>query len=122
MFEQGAKNPLAAEFFHDIDALNPPEIPVAPIAPFVSDQQLAGSHPVTFGNEVNALGRILQQRHHARCHARRLEPQLLGFQRQTHIAIGDERGVGDFCLADLRFDGAMLTRLIWESILSLCCG
>jgi hypothetical protein len=34
---QSSKNALATKFFFDVNALNPPEIPIPPIAPFVGD-------------------------------------------------------------------------------------
>jgi hypothetical protein len=37
VIEKGPKNPLAAKCLDDVDALNPPEISVSPIAPFVGD-------------------------------------------------------------------------------------
>ena len=104
VLEQRAKNPLAAKWFQHIDALNPPEISIAPVAPLARDQKLAGELAVSFCHEINSLARIVQQRLNPRRHRGRGKPALLGLPRQPPVAVHDERRVGRAGLADLRFD------------------
>jgi hypothetical protein len=38
VIEQGSKDALAAKCLNDVDTLNPPEISISPITPFVGDE------------------------------------------------------------------------------------
>src|SRR5690349_21688787 len=63
VFVEGAEDAAAAEVGTHVDALNPPEGAVAPVAPFVGDHQLADDGAwfggiCGSGHEVTALGRV----------------------------------------------------------------
>jgi len=69
--------------------LDPPEETVAPIAPFRSDEQLAGNLPADLGHPVGSPGGVGQDALHA-------PPQLLGFEetgfrflREQPVEVGD---------------------------------
>lgn len=94
----------AAEFFRDINALYPPEIAVAPIAPFISDEELSGDDPfvvpLDFSEIINAFSSVVEEGGDAFAGAVRVESALLGFPGHAQIEIGDGGGVGDSCCAD----------------------
>src|SRR3989442_1425569 len=100
VIEQRPENAAAAKFLRDIDALNPPKVAVAPVAPFVSDEQLPGYYRgavlFSFGQKVSSLRRITQQSRDSRLHSRRIQSALLGFPRHAQIEIGDERSIRQF--------------------------
>jgi hypothetical protein len=81
VLEKSAKDPRATELRSHIDALQPPEIPISPIAPFVSDHKLADHFARGFGDKVEAFGRVLEQGGNAGLDAARLQAQILGLDR-----------------------------------------
>src|SRR6516162_3217928 len=52
VIEQGPKHPLAASSGNYVNALNPPEPTVAPVAPLVRDPELADYLVLALGEEV----------------------------------------------------------------------
>lgn len=106
MLKQGAKNSPAAKCLDDINALNPPKGSVAPVAPFVSHEDLSNGLAGDLGKEIKTLARILQQGRDSGGHDFRVQLALLGFKRHPHIAVRDEWGVGDVGRADLLMHGA----------------
>ena len=98
VIEKGAKDALAAKAFGDVDALNPPEVAIAPIAPFVSDEQLADDDAFAvclgFGNKVGAFCGIAQKRENAVADGIDFELALFGFQGHARVEIGDDGSVG----------------------------
>src|SRR5438874_2628987 len=57
-----AKDAMAPRCGSDVDALNPPEGAVAPVAPLERDAKLADHTPIGLGDEIAALGMIAQHR------------------------------------------------------------
>jgi hypothetical protein len=106
MTEQGAEHAAAATGFDHEHTLNPPEISVAPIAPLVSDEELTGERAVGFGDEINSFRGIAQQSVDAGGDAFGLKLPMLGFERETEIAIRDEGGVGGFGWSDEDVDAS----------------
>ena len=92
--KQRPKNPVAAKFLLHINTLNPPEISVAPIAPFTSDEQLAGDLAIEFRKKISPFHGIIQQRRDACAHARRFEFPTFSFLRDSCVKIRDNGGVG----------------------------
>ena len=104
VLEQRAKNSLPAKIFFHVNALNPPEISIPPIAPFTSDEQLAGDLAVEFGKEISSFCRIIQQCRDACAHARRFESSAFSFLRDASVEIRDDGGVGWPGLSDFDLD------------------
>src|SRR5207247_5533671 len=98
VIEERPENSITPKFLGHINALNPPEIPIPPIAPFISDEQLAGYHQrsVSFGlgHKVNALSRVAQQCSHSGSDTLRLQSALFGFPGHAR---SEERRVGIEC-------------------------
>ncbi len=118
MLKERPKNSAAAKLLHDIDALNPPEISIAPVAPFVGEQQLADGFAAAFRDEINSFRGVTEQGAHAERHPRRVECQQLGFPGKAYVAVRDELRVGKRGWSDDYFDGAMLMSGPIESMLS----
>src|SRR6266404_7529841 len=97
MVEQRSENTTGAKFLRDIDALNPPKIAVAPIAPFISDEQLPGHDSFAllfgFGQEVGPFGRMTQQSGDSSLHSRIVQPALLGFPSHAQVEVSDKGGI-----------------------------
>ena len=104
--EHRAEHAAAAAGFDHEDALDPPEISVAPIAPFVGDEQLAGARAIGFGDEINSLRGVAQQGVDAGGDAFGMQPPMLGLEREAQIAVREERGVGGGGMSDDDFDGS----------------
>ncbi len=58
MNKQRLENAATAEIRPHINALQPPDVAVAPIAPFVRDEELADDFVVAHGDKVSSLGFI----------------------------------------------------------------
>src|SRR6267378_1421986 len=114
MIEQNSKYTLAAKSFFDVNALDPPESSIPPIAPFVGDQQLADNSDCSvclgLGDEVSAFGGIAQERVNAVVDALDIEATLFGFQRHAGVEIGNDGCISQFSFANFRFDGEMVER------------
>lgn len=52
MLEERAENTLASKIYSDVDTLQPPEIAVTPVTPFVGDHHLANHFSLGFGDVV----------------------------------------------------------------------
>ena len=108
MIKERLENSGGAKLFSHINTLNPPEISISPIAPFVSDQKLSGDHwsagAFYLGDEVRALGRIVQQRSDALADALRIKPSLLGFPGHAQVKLRDDLGIRQLSFAYFRFD------------------
>lgn len=91
--KQSAEDALAAAFAFDIDTLEPPDVSVSPIAPFVGDHHLAGDGAIHLGHKVPPFGGVAQERDYPRANACRVKAQLFRFQRQPAIELGDGVGV-----------------------------
>ena len=62
---QSLKHAVPAMFAGDVHALNPPEIRVAPVAPFAGHHCLPDHVPLDLGHEVSPPARILERVSHA---------------------------------------------------------
>ena len=69
--------------------MDPPKVAVAPIAPFVSDQELADDIFADLGDEISPFGRIADERFDAGTDASGIQFDLLGFVREARVEIGD---------------------------------
>ena len=126
VIEQCPKNALTTKCLDNVDTLNPPEIAIPPVTPFVGDEELAGDRGCSvclgFGDEVSAFRGIAEKGMNALTDALDIEAALFGFQSHARVEIGDDGGVGEFCFANLRFDGCMVGALERQSILLFCIG
>ena len=102
--ERGENATCAIRLAH-IHALNPPKISIAPIAPFISEQQLAGERPIHLGDKVDTLGGIVEQRLDAFENELQVERAMFGFQRQPRVELGDGWRVSERGLSDVDLDG-----------------
>jgi hypothetical protein len=91
--EQGAKNPTLPEFRFHIYTLKPPQVPVAPVAPLVSDHHLTGDGPVDFRNVVKTHCRVLENSANTLGNAVRLQVQVLGFASQAQVEVRNYVGI-----------------------------
>jgi len=89
MAEQFPEDPLSAKLRFDVHALDPPKIAVPPIAPFVSDHQLAGDCSLRFRDVINTFRWVGQERFHACFDAVGIQSQSLRFQGQAQIIFRD---------------------------------
>src|SRR6516164_3453513 len=109
MTEQRAEDALTPKFLNDIDALNPPEIAVPPITPFISDEQLPDNpaFPMAqfFSDEINSSGPVLEQLAHAGLDTLWLEFPLLSFPRHPRVKVCNHGRIGEF-----RFSNSHLIR------------
>jgi len=105
MLKQGRENSPRAKRLAHIHALNPPKISIAPIAPFVSEQQLADRRPIHLGHIIGSLGGIVDQRLDAFENELQVKRALFGFQRQLRVELGDGWRVSESGLSDVDFDG-----------------
>src|SRR6516162_4490092 len=60
VLEELAKDAVPARRRCDVDALDPPKVAVAPVAPFAGDSELADALPLEFRDEVASLERIAE--------------------------------------------------------------
>jgi hypothetical protein len=67
---------------------------------------LAGEGAVGFRHKINSFRGIAEQGVDAGGDAFGIELPLLGFERETEIAVRYERGVGSFGLSDDDFDAS----------------
>ena len=109
MAEERLENAAPAKLLLHIDALQPPKIPVAPVAPLIRDEDLAKDRALVFGHKIDAPGGIAQNRLHPRSHDRRIQPEILGLQRQRDVERGDHVAVSKPGLADDKFDARSVT-------------
>jgi hypothetical protein len=105
MLKQGRENSACAKRLAHINTLNPPKISIAPIAPFVSEQQLADRRPIHLGHIIGSLGGIVDQRLDAFENELQVKRALFGFQRQLRVELGDGWRVSESGLSDVDFDG-----------------
>src|SRR5690606_7926536 len=91
---QAGKNPLAPAVVAYEDALYPPEHPVAPVAPFISDHELPDDLAVYLGHPVPTPARILEHRPDARVDQLRRKRASFGLHRHLHIELDDRSRVG----------------------------
>ena len=106
MLKERPEDARAAMGFGNVDALNPPNVSVAPVAPLVGDQELPGEGAVDFGNVIDAPGGMIQQRRNTGQDAGRLKLEGLGFHGQAPVEIGDDLRVRGDGFSDLRFHRA----------------
>jgi len=93
MLKQGAEDTFAAKILQHIDTLKPPEIAIAPVAPFISDHDLANDFPIHFGDIVQAFGWISQDGRYTFGDTVRIEVQLLRFFSQSQVKFSDDRSI-----------------------------
>src|SRR5437773_8206192 len=109
VIEQRAKNSSAPELLGDIDALDPPEIPIPPIAPLVGDQQLSrhgdGSVLLALGQKVGAFSRMAQQRGDSLPHTFRVQAPVLRFPGHPRVEPGHDSGIRQFSFSNFDLDG-----------------
>jgi hypothetical protein len=105
------ENALRAELLWHKDTLQPPKIPIPPVAPLISNERLSHDRSLPFRQKINSFGRIAQNRLHPPPHHRRIEPQILRLQRQRGIKPGDHIPVNNLGLAYEKFDARILTAL-----------
>jgi hypothetical protein len=94
MAKQRAKDALAARRRHDVDALDPPEPAVAPVAVLEGDAELADNLAVALGEEIPPLAGVLQYGTHATLEERTVQLFPLAFMRQQAVELCDDCGVG----------------------------
>ena len=80
----------SAMFGMDIDALNPPEESVSPIAPLESEGDLADDLAREFGEVVSALRGICQQRGDSGPEQGEVEPFAFALEGEAGVVIDDE--------------------------------
>lgn len=101
---QRPKHPALPKFLRHIYTLNPPEIPISPIAPFQRNQDLADDLALFLGDKIHALFRIPQQCRDSPAHARQVQTAMLGLPRQPRIVLGNNLSVGNSRLPDFHFE------------------
>src|SRR5712691_439698 len=100
VLDQLAEDPLASKVGMHIDTLQPPNLAVAPVAPFKRVHHLADHSPVEAGDEVTAVTRIRQDRPHTELHGRTIELLAFGLGRQTTVEVNDDLFVSRIGLSD----------------------
>ena len=65
VLEQRTKDAAPPRLGPDVDALNPPEPTVAPVAPFVSDAELADDWAAVLRQKITPLGAVAERLAHA---------------------------------------------------------
>src|SRR5581483_8008810 len=75
---------------HDVDRLDPPHHPVAPVAPLVGDQRLPDRPSVAFGDPVASRGAVVEQRDGPLAQHGGIEPDVFGFVGERQIRLHDE--------------------------------
>src|SRR5262249_19807550 len=93
LVEERPKNPLPAIIGMDVHALQPPDVAVAPVAPFVSVHKLTHRAASIRGDEVTSLARIGQQRPHTRFDMRAVECFPLALFGQQAVEFNNNRPV-----------------------------
>src|SRR6185503_15133813 len=88
--EHAARTPVCA----DIDALNPPEESIAPVAPLEGDHQLTDNFASGLGDPVGSFVPVGEHCIHAGPEARWIELQVLGFQGEPRVEPGDDWRIG----------------------------
>ena len=83
--EQRSKNSHLSEVRVHIDALQPPDFAVSPIAPFMRMHDLSNDLIGSASDEVPTPGRVGEQRFHSGCDDRRIQDFSFGFLRQASI-------------------------------------
>jgi hypothetical protein len=110
------ENAFPARGFVDVNTLQPPEIAVAPIAPFVSDQHLADDLSADFGNEIGSFRGITQQRFDAGADASGVELNALCLVCQARVEIGDDTKVAQFSFSYNGIDEVRILARTFKSI------
>jgi len=100
-----SKYSIATKLFRDINALDPPKIPVPPITPFVRDEQLACDFTIYLRDIVRASRGVAQESGHSGEYAIRIQTPFLGFPSDPGIEIGDNRGIAWCSSSDDGIDG-----------------
>ena len=90
---EGFEDAAAAGFGEGVDALDPPEVGVAPIGPFIGDHHLAGGAAGEFGDQVEAAGGIVEDGADAGAEEVDIEGAGFGFERHGGVAVDEEFGV-----------------------------
>ena len=93
VFVQPAVPAFAPMIGVDVDGLDPPDVGIAPIAPFESDHELR-DHPVVFHpNVVVPLARVGENGPHTGLNSVRIEVYILGFFGHGDVSKDDSVGV-----------------------------
>jgi hypothetical protein len=103
---EGFKDSFPAEGFLDINTLNPPEIPVPPIAPFKCDQELANDPAAGLREKVKTLRRVPQDRADTVEQPNGIESATFRFLRQLLIELRDDGSIAQSGLSNDDIDGA----------------
>src|SRR5690606_13899637 len=82
-----------------VDALNPPELAVAPVAPLIGDHQAAASGSLAHGRELEAALAIGHHGGDAAAHSLRVQFAFLGLLRHGNVERGNGFDVGGIGLA-----------------------
>ncbi len=93
MVEELLEDTATASFRDHINALDPPDIAVAPIAPLVGDEQGAEDAIAFKCDVIAAMLRLLENGEDTRSALQRIEAQLLRLPRHGELKIGDGGGV-----------------------------
>ena len=104
VLEKSAKDSHLSQFFSDVNALQPPEIAIAPITPFVSDHHLTSDDSIHLGNIIDSLGGVFQDSRYSNSDAIRVEAQLFRLFGQSQIEFGDYSGIGNIGLSNSDID------------------
>src|SRR5262249_2991153 len=102
-----AKDATPSRFFPNIDALNPPNPAVAPIAELKRDAQLAEDGALFFSQEVKALWRVGEHGRPAALHPVPIERFGFRFLCQAAVKLHNNRRIGGRCRADLHWHGCL---------------
>jgi hypothetical protein len=116
VIEQGFKHAAPPKIGAHIDALQPPKIAVAPIAPFVGNHQLSDHRAARLGHEISAFGRVAQQRIHTGLDHCRVQGEVLGLFGQFDIESCQNVRISGNSFSDGQFDALMLCSRTDKSI------
>ena len=98
------ENSLSARGLIYVNTLQPPEVAVAPVAPFVRDQHLTDKVFTEFGDKIRSFGRIAHQSFDTGANGCRIETNVFSLMRQERIEVSDDFNVPQFSFSDNGID------------------
>ena len=103
MFVERPQDPAAPVIDKDIDALQPPEHSVPPIAPLEGQSQLADRRSVLLGNEIEAERLIVQHCPDPGTEALPIQLQSFGLFGKSRVEIDDRFEIRRGGASDMHF-------------------